>query len=137
MIGGDPGDLKALATRLRTAGTDVATTGTTLRSGAGVKWESTAGATFKRRLEQAAGQHDAVVAKLDSAAAKVDALARDLEGKQHEITSLLKAAGKTLSDLEDAVGDGVSDVLGAAHSLASKAKDAAKGTLDTLTGGLL
>ena len=137
MIGGDPGDLKALATRLRTAGTDVATTGTTLRTGAGAHWQSTAGATFKRRLEQAAGQHDTVVSLLDSAAGKVDALAKDLEGKQHEILDLLHQAGKTLSDLEDAVGDGVTDVLDAAHSMASKAKDVAKGTLDTLTGGLL
>lgn len=131
-LGGDPGDIRSMATRVRTWADDVDDQADEVRRAKDVEWKSTAADAFIDKIEQRYADTRAVAESVRDAATKLDHLADTLESRQDTLTDLLEQAGKTLAEAEQMVRDGVDDILGEVGSLANAAKDKAG---DLVEGG--
>lgn len=129
-IGGDPGDIRAMAARVRSWADDVDDQAAEVRRAKGVEWTSAAADAFIARIEQRYADTRAVAESMREAAGRLDHLADTLEDRQRTLMNLLEQAGRTLDEAEQMVRDGVDDILGEVSPLASAAKDAAGDLID-------
>jgi len=117
-LGGDPDDLRALASRLRArAGTlddRVTTMGAQLGA---VHWSSNAARSYRRRLGEDAAAVSAVADRLEELADDFDELADTLEHRQRLVGLLIDAGIESAQEAAEAVADGLHDFADSAEDV--------------------
>lgn len=134
--GGDPEAIRQHARRLRTTAEDVARTGDRVRAGSGIEWVGVAADRYRERLAQHGQRVSAAQDELLGTAAALERLADELEARQAAIRRAMQFVEDRLDDARRTVGrlgDLTDDVLSGAERAA---RDAARGVLGTVAGGL-
>jgi hypothetical protein len=134
--GGDPEAIRAHARRLRTMAEDVTRTGDRVTSGAGIEWVGVAADRYRERLAEHGNRVTSARDEVLGTATRLDRLADELEARQAAIR-------KAMQFVEDRVGDARRTVIrlgGVAEDVLTgaerTARDAARGVLGTVSGGL-
>ena len=129
-IGGDPGELRAQAQRVRGWADQVGDVAGDQLEATSVDWASNAAETFRLELETRRHEVLRLVERYQEAATRLDALADALEERQQVLTGLLAAAGRTFDDLTSAVADGAGEVMDVAHRFVSDTAELGRDVLD-------
>lgn len=134
--GGDPEAIRAHARRLRSVAEDVTSTGDRVTAGAGIEWVGVAADRYRERLaehgQRVASARDEVL----GTATALEHLADELEARQAAIKRAMQFVEDRIDDARRTVnrlGDVAEDVLTGAEKAA---RDAARGVLGTVAGGL-
>ncbi len=135
MIGGDPADLRADATRERAWADELDDDARAVLRAQDVEWVSTAADRFREKLEERRREVEGVAADYRDVADRLDALADTLDERQRTLTNLLETAGRTLEEVQQAVADGAQDLMSAAEGFANDALQAGKDAVDGLVDG--
>lgn len=136
-IGGDPDDLRRLATRLRTRADTLSTRATSMDNHLDeVHWSSDAASSYRARLRDDVSAVEDVVVRLDELAADLDDLANTLEERQRLVGLLLDAGIETAREAAEAVADGVHDGVQAVENVLKDMGAKGKELLEDLGGAL-
>lgn len=134
--GGDPEAIRQHARRLRSTAQDLARTGDRVRAGAGVEWVGVAADRYRERLADHGRRVSAAQDRLAGTAAALDRLADELEARQEAIRRAMRF-------VEDRIDDARRTVHRLAHladdaltGAERAAREAARGVLGTVAGGL-
>lgn len=134
--GGDPEAIRAHARRLRSMAEDVGRTGDRVRSGAGIEWVGVAADRYRERLAEHGQRVTAAQDEMTGTAAQLDHLADELEARQAAIKRAMQFVEDRVADARrtvDRLAGVAEDVLSGAEKAA---RDAARGILGTVAGGL-
>ncbi|TKR24400.1 hypothetical protein FA014_06370 [Cellulomonas hominis] len=134
--GGDPEAIRQHARRVRSTAEDVARTGDRVRAGAGVEWVGLAADRYRERLAEHGQRVSAAQDQLFGTATLLDRLADELEARQAAIRRAMRFVEDRIDDARRTVGrlgDLADDLLSGAEQAA---RDAARGVLGTVAGGL-
>jgi uncharacterized protein YukE len=117
-LGGDPDDLRALATRLRTRADTLDGRAATMRNQLdAVHWSSNAARSYRRRLTEDAAAVTEVADRLHELAGDFDDLADTLEHRQRLVGLLVEAGIETAQEAAEAVADGLHDFADSAEDV--------------------
>lgn len=117
-LGGDPDDLRALASRLRTRADALDDRATTMRARLeDVHWSSNAAWSYRRRLGEDAAAVTVVADRLDELARDFDDLAATLEHRQRLVGLLIEAGIESAQEAAEAVADGLHDFADSAEDV--------------------
>lgn len=136
-IGGDPDDLRRLATRLRTRADTLSTRAISMVNHLGeVHWSSNAASSYRARLRDDVAAVEDVVDRLEELAADFDDLADTLTERQRLVGLLLDAGIETAREAAEAVADGVHDGVQAVENVLRDMGAKGKELLEDLGGAL-
>ena len=129
MIGGDPGEVREHARRVRAWAERVDAVAAEVLQSSSVAWVSDAADRFRGELEARQREVAAIAERYRTTADRLDDLAAALEDRQQVLTSLLATAGRTVEELAVAVADGAGEVFDVAESFARDAAGAGRDVL--------
>lgn len=136
VAGGDPEAIRAHARRVRSMAEDVGRTGDQVRAGAGIEWVGVAADRYRERLAQHGRRVSAAQQELLGTAASLERLADQLEVRQAAIRRAMQFVEDRVAEAQRTVrrlGGVAEDALDTAERAA---RDAARGVLGTVAGGL-
>lgn len=126
MIGGDPGEVREHARRVRAWAERVDAVAAEVLQSSSVAWVSDAADRFRGELEVRQREVTVIAERYRTTADRLDDLAAALEDRQQVLTSLLATAGRTVEELAVAVADGAGEVFDVAESFARDAAGAGR-----------
>ncbi len=132
MIGGDPEDLRALATRVRRWSTELDETASAVAAGTGIDWRGAAAERYRDRLASHAVAVAAARDEVDALGASLATLADALEDRQ---ASIRRAEALVVGLVDDArrTADRLRHVADDVLTFGERtARDAAEGVLRTV-----
>jgi|GEM_PF-6870023 len=136
-IGGDPDDLRRLATRLRNRADTLSTRATSMANHlVEVHWSSNAATSYRARLGDDVSAVEDVVDRLEELAADFDDLADTLAERQRLVGLLLDAGIETAREAAEAVADGVHDGVQAVENVLRDMGAKGRKLLEDLGGAL-
>ena len=136
-LGGDPDDLRALATRLRTRADTLRTRATVMGVRlADVHWASDAARSYRARLSDDVGRVQDVADRLDELAHEIDQLAATVEHRQHLVDLLVDAGIETAREAAEAIADGLHDFADSAEDVLKDMGAKGKKLLEDLGHGV-
>ena len=130
VIGGDPGEVRDHARRVRAWADQVDAVAAEVLGSSSVAWVSDAADRFREELEARQLEVEAIAERYRTTADRLDALATALEEHQQVLASLLATAGRTFEELAGAVADGAGEVFDVAEGFARDMAGAGRDVLD-------